>query len=134
MEAHNPGQPGYDSRSPYVSNSSERIWGACLHPKLRSAASMLHIMARYYEAQWVYWRKELDDDHAHEMMTRVLLDHIVRIEENNSEVKIDLKKQRIDQNASNKIYFRENGTAISSHSFGIASSGWPTKRVLAADQ
>ncbi|THH04292.1 hypothetical protein EW145_g5628 [Phellinidium pouzarii] len=51
-------------------------------------------MAKYFAVNWVYWKSDLDRDHAHEMMTRVLLDHIVRIVKESTDVTIDMKNRR----------------------------------------
>ncbi|THH05752.1 hypothetical protein EW145_g4568 [Phellinidium pouzarii] len=92
MDAHIPGSGVEDTRLVYLFASSEEKWEDRLHPDLQSVAPMLHTMAKYFSIQWVYWKPYLDWDHAHEMMTRVLLDHIVRIKD--ADVIIDLKNKR----------------------------------------
>ncbi|THG96496.1 hypothetical protein EW145_g7771 [Phellinidium pouzarii] len=94
MKAHNPGDAGGDLRELFLLKSSPEIWEKRLHSKLQSVSSMLDDMARYFSVNWVYWRGELNDDHAHEMMARVFLDHIVRIDHENADVIINLKKRR----------------------------------------
>ncbi|THG93488.1 hypothetical protein EW145_g8362 [Phellinidium pouzarii] len=115
MKAHNPGHPGYDSRQAYVKDD---LWGACLHPKLQCVASMLNIMARYYNVPWVYWRKELNDYHAHEMMTRVLLDYIMRIIEKNEDVPLYLKENRINARSAYRQRKFNKGNASTRQSSG----------------
>ncbi|THG93077.1 hypothetical protein EW145_g8480, partial [Phellinidium pouzarii] len=94
MKAHNPGDAGGDLRELFLLKSSPEIWEKRLHSKLQSVSSMLDNMACYFAINWVYWRGELSDYHAHEMMVRVFLDHIVRIEQDNADVTINLKKKR----------------------------------------
>ncbi|THH03525.1 hypothetical protein EW145_g6185 [Phellinidium pouzarii] len=92
MDAHIPGSGLKDTRLSYLLISSNKEWEDRLHPDLQSVAPMLDTMAKYFAIQWVYWKPYLDWDHAHEMMTRVLLDHIVRIKD--ADVIIDLKNKR----------------------------------------
>ncbi|KAH8106512.1 hypothetical protein DFH11DRAFT_1882544 [Phellopilus nigrolimitatus] len=102
MESHDPGEPGHDSRSLFILETSVNDWKTRLHPKLRLVARMLHRMAEYLKVQWAYWKKFIPDDHAHEMMVRLFLDEIVHVQKQ-GDVTINLKRARRFSNPGNVI-------------------------------
>ncbi|QRV77335.1 hypothetical protein RhiJN_05350 [Ceratobasidium sp. AG-Ba] len=65
--------------------SSESKWRSILHEDLQCLAPMLSRMFSYVRPEWAY-RNELDPEHVHEAIMRLLLSEIVRLEENNADI------------------------------------------------
>jgi hypothetical protein len=65
--------------------SSVSFWQEVLHGDLEGLAPMLSHMHRYIFPEWAY-RDELDAEHVHEALMRLLLAEIVRIEDSNADI------------------------------------------------
>ncbi|CUA74498.1 hypothetical protein RSOLAG22IIIB_11255 [Rhizoctonia solani] len=90
MRNHFP-QPGYpDPREglAYVSTKPER-WRRALHPDLAMLAPMLANMFCYILPEWAR-RPDLDDEHVHEALMRLLLAEIVKIKDHGTDIEIDI--------------------------------------------
>ncbi|KAG8739141.1 hypothetical protein FRC10_006111 [Ceratobasidium sp. 414] len=86
METHEPGvNYSTDSRAEAVHGL--KGWKDVLHPSLASVATMLHQMRRYVRPEWQY-RPELDVEHVHEALMRLLVTEIVRIEDSGADVEL----------------------------------------------
>ncbi|KAG9080019.1 hypothetical protein FRC06_007173 [Ceratobasidium sp. 370] len=83
METHEPGPDAVDSRDTVVIGLDG--WTGVLHPSLVSVAGMLDQMHDYISPEWQY-RPELDVEHVHEALMRLLLTEIVRIEDSGADV------------------------------------------------
>ncbi|KAG9099495.1 hypothetical protein FRC06_005209 [Ceratobasidium sp. 370] len=83
MEMHQPGPLVLDGRDGAVQGLS--AWEGVLHPSLASVAPMLTRMHRYIYPEWQY-RPELDVEHVHEALMRLLLTEIVRLEDSGADV------------------------------------------------
>jgi hypothetical protein len=74
---------GIDGRM--VLESSVSFWRQVLHRDLQDQAPMLSQMHRYIRPEWAY-REELDPEHVHEALMRLLLAEIVKLEDANADV------------------------------------------------
>ncbi|KAG8694337.1 hypothetical protein FRC09_009908 [Ceratobasidium sp. 395] len=87
MNSHTMNQARVDSR-PFVVFSTERDWRKVLHPDLCCVAGMLADMRTYVVLpEWGYV-PELDPEHVHEALMRLLLKEIVRIDEEKADVQL----------------------------------------------
>ncbi|CAE6434390.1 unnamed protein product [Rhizoctonia solani] len=68
---------------------SETYWRSVLHPDLAVLAPMLHQMFRYIQPDWAY-RPELDPEHVHEALMRLLLKELVRMENHGGDITISI--------------------------------------------
>ncbi|KAG8690590.1 hypothetical protein FRC11_010531 [Ceratobasidium sp. 423] len=59
---------------------SEKYWKSILHPDLAILAPMLKEMSKYIRPEWAH-RPDLNPEHAHEALMRLLLGEIVHIDE-----------------------------------------------------
>jgi hypothetical protein len=80
-----------DSRSNILFETSAE-WSQVLHPGLSSMADMLSSMSNYVRPEWAY-RPELDPEHVHEALMRLLLTEIVRIDSTSAEVNLAFGKR-----------------------------------------
>ncbi|KEP47417.1 hypothetical protein V565_156430 [Rhizoctonia solani 123E] len=74
MSTHCPTPKADDPRKQF----SRKDWKFCLHPDLAALAPMLATMFRYIRPEWAY-RPDLDAEHVHEALMRLLLIEIVNI-------------------------------------------------------
>ncbi|KAG8732364.1 hypothetical protein FRC10_000971 [Ceratobasidium sp. 414] len=84
METHQPG-PKADSRDVCAQGLDE--WTVVLHPSLASVAGMVSQMHSYVHPEWQH-RPELDVEHVHKALMRLLLTEIVRIEDSGADVEL----------------------------------------------
>ncbi|GAB1526744.1 hypothetical protein RhiTH_009916 [Rhizoctonia solani] len=84
MQRHFPTPDDRDSRAIICVKSCE-YWTQILHDDLKSLGPMLFGMFRYILPEWTY-RSELDPEHVHEALMRLLLVEIVRIDKEKSDV------------------------------------------------
>ncbi|CAE6504873.1 unnamed protein product [Rhizoctonia solani] len=83
MYRHNP-MPGVkDPRSNF--SKSSKYWKSILHPDLESMGPMLYKMYRHIRPEWAY-RPELNPEHSHEALMRLLLAEIVRIDKDEADI------------------------------------------------
>ncbi|KAG8732403.1 hypothetical protein FRC11_013902 [Ceratobasidium sp. 423] len=68
---------------------SEEYWKSVLHPDLAVLAPMLEQMFEYIQPEWAY-RPELDPEHAHEALMRLLLKELVRIDNHRADITISI--------------------------------------------
>ncbi|KAG8709039.1 hypothetical protein FRC08_018571 [Ceratobasidium sp. 394] len=73
-----------DSRPSAVQGND---WKDVVHPNLASSADMLLRMHRYVCPEWHY-RPELDAEHVHEALMRLLLTEIARVEDSGADVEL----------------------------------------------
>ncbi|KAG8739140.1 hypothetical protein FRC10_006110 [Ceratobasidium sp. 414] len=86
METHQPGvNYSTDTRGEALHGLTG--WKDVLHSSLASVAPMLHQMHRYVRPEWQY-RPELDVEHVHEALMRLLVTEIVRIEDSGADVQL----------------------------------------------
>ncbi|KAF8668581.1 other FunK1 protein kinase [Rhizoctonia solani] len=83
MEKHHPGKIGSDACADFSPELED--WRKILHPGLESVAHMLSEMHKYVLPEWSY-RPELDGEHVHEALMRLILSEIVRIDDENSDI------------------------------------------------
>ncbi|KAF8713279.1 other FunK1 protein kinase, partial [Rhizoctonia solani] len=86
MYRHHPGRGTNDSRSKICSKSLE-YWTSILHPDLASLDRMLQAMFLYINPEWAY-RPDLNAEHVHEALMRLLLAEIVCIDESGKDISI----------------------------------------------
>ncbi|GAB1521002.1 hypothetical protein RhiTH_004092 [Rhizoctonia solani] len=86
MYRHHPGRGTNDSRSKICSKSLE-YWTSILHPDLASLDRMLQAMFLYINPEWAY-RPDLNAEHVHEALMRLLLAEIVCINESGKDISI----------------------------------------------
>ncbi|CUA69832.1 Nebulin-related-anchoring protein [Rhizoctonia solani] len=90
MRNHFPQPPYLDSRGALACFSVDpAYWETALHPDLAMLAPMLANMFRYILPEWAH-RPDLDDEHVHEALMRLLLAEIVKIEDNGTDIEIDV--------------------------------------------
>ncbi|KDN34526.1 hypothetical protein RSAG8_12372, partial [Rhizoctonia solani AG-8 WAC10335] len=70
--------PGVDDPRQVFSYITTGDWQSILHPDLASLAPMLANMFNYVQPEWAY-RQELNDEHVHEALMRLLLIQIINI-------------------------------------------------------
>ncbi|KEP53910.1 putative other/FunK1 kinase [Rhizoctonia solani 123E] len=87
MSSHYPIPGGDDSRHTFTYGEKED-WESVLHPDLAVLAPMLASMFRYIRPEWAY-RPELNAEHVHEALMRLLLIEIINIK-NGSDIDIHL--------------------------------------------
>lgn len=80
--------PGEDTRL-VLWRSSKDYWKSILHPDLEILGTMLSKMFRYIRPEWAY-RQDLNPEHVHEALMRLLLEEIVRIDEDSEDIDIPL--------------------------------------------
>ncbi|KDN34956.1 hypothetical protein RSAG8_12007, partial [Rhizoctonia solani AG-8 WAC10335] len=76
MSRHYPIPGGEDSRHQFT--YPKEVWQSILHPDLAILAAMLANMLRYIRPEWAY-RPELNAEHVHEALMRLLLIEIINI-------------------------------------------------------
>ncbi|CAE6405638.1 unnamed protein product [Rhizoctonia solani] len=84
MQRHFPTPNDRDSRAIICVKSCE-YWTQILHDDLKSLGPMLFGMFRYILPEWTY-RSELNPEHVHEALMRLLLVEIVRIDKEKSDI------------------------------------------------
>ncbi|QRV97801.1 hypothetical protein RhiJN_25820 [Ceratobasidium sp. AG-Ba] len=87
MREHYPSSEEVDSR--LAIPSSESKWQSILHNDLHSLAPMLSRMFSYVRPEWAY-RNDLDAEHVHEAMMRLLLPEIVRLSEADADIPLSI--------------------------------------------
>ncbi|CAE6472042.1 unnamed protein product [Rhizoctonia solani] len=90
MRNHFP-QPGFrDSREGLaLLFAMSDSWETALHPDLAMLASMLTNIFRYILPEWAH-QPDLDDEHVHEALMRLLLAEIVKIKDDDTDIEIDI--------------------------------------------
>ncbi|CAE6513056.1 unnamed protein product [Rhizoctonia solani] len=83
MKSHRPASDDPDPRSDFY--PVPEYWKEILHPELASMAPMLSAMHKYILPEWGY-RPELDAEHAHQALMRLLLAEIVRIRDKKADI------------------------------------------------
>ncbi|KAG9099465.1 hypothetical protein FS749_001211 [Ceratobasidium sp. UAMH 11750] len=83
MTEHYPMGPKPDGR--FGTSTSEDDWKAILHSDLAGLASMLSHMHKYVRPEWAF-RPDLDPEHVHEALMRLLLAEIVRVDESGKDI------------------------------------------------
>ncbi|KAG9079369.1 hypothetical protein FS749_008575 [Ceratobasidium sp. UAMH 11750] len=83
MTEHYPMGPKPDGR--LGTPTSEAGWKAILHGDLAGLAPMLSHIHKYVRPEWAF-RPELDPEHVHEALMRLLLAEIIRIEKCNQDI------------------------------------------------
>ncbi|CAE6438715.1 unnamed protein product [Rhizoctonia solani] len=78
-----PGDEGSDLRTNFRRGSD--YWKSILHPDLKSMTAMMTEMFSYIKPEWAHL-PQLDPEHAHEALMRLLLAEIVRIDENKADI------------------------------------------------
>ncbi|KAJ1310617.1 hypothetical protein OPQ81_009147 [Rhizoctonia solani] len=73
---------------------STKYWTSILHSDLATLGPMLHKMFKYIRPEWAY-RPELDPEHVHEALMRLLLAEIVRMDETKTDVPLIVGARRI---------------------------------------
>ncbi|KAG8726043.1 hypothetical protein FRC11_000945, partial [Ceratobasidium sp. 423] len=88
---HHP-QSGNDPRSE-LCLSSEKYWKSILHPDLVILGQIWRKMFVYIRPEWAY-RPELNPEHVHEALMRLLLAEIVRIDETKGDIALAIGARR----------------------------------------
>ncbi|CUA78442.1 Apoptotic protease-activating factor 1 [Rhizoctonia solani] len=83
MKSHHPTSDNPDPRWAFF--PVPEYWKEILHPELASMAPMLSAMHKYILPEWGY-RPELNAEHAHEALMRLLLVEIVRIRDTKADI------------------------------------------------
>ncbi|CUA69696.1 hypothetical protein RSOLAG22IIIB_08622 [Rhizoctonia solani] len=73
----------WDARG--VFSPDRKFWQDILHPSFSTVAPMLSQMHQYVYLEWAY-RPELNPEHVHEALMRLLLIEIVRIQDNDADI------------------------------------------------
>ncbi|KAG9090908.1 hypothetical protein FRC06_000829 [Ceratobasidium sp. 370] len=98
METHEPGTLN-DSRAGFLFDLDS--WKDVLHPSLVDVAGMLYQMHRYIRPEWQY-RPELDVEHVHEALMRLLLTEIVRIQHSGADVELSIGTRALPTTGGSK--------------------------------
>ncbi|GAB1526373.1 hypothetical protein RhiTH_009540 [Rhizoctonia solani] len=93
MCRHYPIPEDEDSRS-MICKKDPKYWISLLHPDLQIIGPMLSKMFVYIRPEWAY-RQDLDPEHAHEALMRLLLAEIIRIDMNNEDVPIAIGRRAV---------------------------------------
>ena len=106
-------------------------WTNALHPKLSGLAPMLRELSIFLQTDWRLWEGELKEDFLHEVLKRILLQEIVRIEDDKADVLLREEQRTIpielpkDDSPNNK---NVNGKRVSSYVSDSDSSDLVIKR------
>lgn len=124
MEKHRPGSAKYETRLNTPRELEE--WRNILHPSLSSMAPMLHQMYLYVSPEWGY-RCELDPEHVHEVIMRLLLVEIVRIQDTNSDINITIGLRSMPRETASR---RSGGKSQNSNQYQSSTPRSTSKSAL----
>ncbi|KAF8596312.1 hypothetical protein BDV93DRAFT_563451 [Ceratobasidium sp. AG-I] len=110
MKEHYPTDRRPDGR--LTLSSSAKKWDKILHHDLASLANMISKMHEYVRPEWAF-RLELDPEHVHEALMRLLLAEITRIDESGQDIPLAVGVRSMPTQSSSRTSSRQSQSTVS---------------------